>query len=116
MIPRFAPLWLRSLFFGVLLLALAAGVGAQGIDLDEITANEEFRWGVQALHDGKINEAITSLSRSLSFDSERSHTRYWLGRAYYYGGFEQSALRSGVGLPREAGGHRYSRSGSNAWS
>ncbi|MFW6312773.1 MAG: hypothetical protein ACOC2N_02695 [Spirochaetota bacterium] len=84
MIARFATV--------VLLLVFTAGIEAQEVNLEEITANDEFRWGVQALHDGKINEAIASLSRSLSFDSERSLTRYWLGRAYYYGGFEQSAL------------------------
>lgn len=79
-----AALWLAT--------AIPSGVQAQAIDLDEITANEEFRWGVTALHDGKINEAIESLNRSLGFASERALTRYWLGRAYYYAGFEESAL------------------------
>ena len=77
---------------GVLLMCLlVSAVGAQ-ISLDEITANDEFRWGVGALHDGKINEAIDSLNRSLSLASGRLLTRYWLGRAYYYAGFEQAAL------------------------
>jgi len=92
MIAQSAPLRKGFLFRCLFLLALTVGSGAQEINLAEITANDEFRWGVEALHDGKINEAISSLSRSLSFDSERSLTRYWLGRAYYYGGFEQSAL------------------------
>ncbi len=80
------------------LLALAAALlltpalAAQNVDLDQITANDEFRWGVTSLHDGRINEAIASFNRSLSFDDERPLTRYWLGRAYYYGGFEEAAL------------------------
>lgn len=80
------------------LLALAAALlltpalAAQNVDLDQITANDEFRWGVTSLHDGRINEAIASFNRSLSFDEERPLTRYWLGRAYYYGGFEEAAL------------------------
>jgi DNA-binding beta-propeller fold protein YncE len=60
---------------------------------NQLSANDEFRWGVGALHDGKINEAIASLVRSLSFDSSRTLTRYWLGRAYYFGGFEDAALQ-----------------------
>lgn len=74
------------------LLVGAVGVVAQNVDLDQITANDEFRWGVGSLHDGRINEAIASFNRSLSFDSDRGLTRYWLGRAYYYGGFEDAAL------------------------
>ncbi len=81
----FSAVWL-------LLPVFSTDIEAQAIDLDAITANDEFRWGVVALHDGKINEAIESLNRSLSFASERVLTRYWLGRAYYYAGFEESAL------------------------
>lgn len=76
----------------VMLLGVSPGAFAQNVDLDEITANDEFRWGVTSMHDGRINEAIASFNRSLSFDSERPLTRYWLGRAYYYGGFEDAAL------------------------
>jgi DNA-binding beta-propeller fold protein YncE len=87
-----------ALATAVLLVTLAGLLGgspatAQNIDLDEITANDEFRWGVMSLHNGRINEAIASLNRSLSFDSDRPLTRYWLGRAYYYGGFEEAALQ-----------------------
>ncbi|MFP4113289.1 MAG: hypothetical protein ACOC2Y_02485 [Spirochaetota bacterium] len=77
------------------LLALVLSVMpvvAQNVDIDLITANDEFRWGVTSLHNGRINEAIASFNRSLSFDPDRGRTRYWLGRAYYYGGFEEAAL------------------------
>lgn len=82
----------RALALLFVALTVTATLGAQNVDLDQITADDEFRWGVGALHDGKINEAIASFNRSLSFDSERPLTRYWLGRAYYYGGFEEEAL------------------------
>ncbi|MFW5738262.1 MAG: hypothetical protein ACOCYX_05065, partial [Spirochaetota bacterium] len=81
----------RLLALAVALLFTPA-LAAQNVDLDQITANDEFRWGVTSLHDGRINEAIASFNRSLSFDDERPLTRYWLGRAYYYGGFEEAAL------------------------
>ena len=83
----------RAAGWAILVMSLIpASVSPQTINLDEITADDEFRWGVGALHDGKINEAIDSLNRSLSFASERVLTRYWLARAYYYAGFEQEAL------------------------
>jgi DNA-binding beta-propeller fold protein YncE len=62
-------------------------------ELSEITANDEFRWGVMSLNRGHVNEAIASLTRSLSFSPDRPLARYWLGRAYYYGGFEDAALQ-----------------------
>ncbi len=65
---------------------------AQTGTADQIAARDEFRWGVTALHDGRVNEAIASLTRSIALDSSRSLVRYWLGRAFYYAGFEQEAL------------------------
>lgn len=85
------PVARAAIVFAALLCA-AVSLPAQNVDLDELTANDEFRWGVTSMHDGKINEAIASFNRSLSFDSQQALTRYWLGRAYYYGGFEQAAL------------------------
>lgn len=82
----------RVILTGLFGLALTVFAGAQAINLEELTANDEFRWGVVSLHDGRINEAIASFTRSLSFASERPLTRYWLGRAYYYAGLEEAAL------------------------
>ena len=80
----------------ILALALACGAGpalfAQDIDMDRIEAEDEFRFGVSAFHNGRYNEAILSFSRSLSFDSENIRTRYWLGRAYYFAGFVDAAV------------------------
>ena len=87
---RLTALWLAALWLAA--LWLPPPVRSQPINLDEITANEEFRWGVVSLHNGRFHEAIESLNRSLSFASERTLTRYWLGRAYYYAGFEEAAL------------------------
>lgn len=77
----------------VLVCLTQFSVSAQSIDMDQIAANDAFRWGVSALHDRKINDAIASLNSSLAYDSARSLARYWLGRAYYFGGFEEAALR-----------------------
>lgn len=79
---------------GLALVLAVAAVAAfpQQSDLDEITANDEFRWGVTSMHAGRINEAIASFARSLSFAPDRALTRYWLGRAYYFAGFERPAL------------------------
>jgi len=63
------------------------------IDMEEITAREEFRWGVKAFHNGLFNKSILSLERSLTFKPENFRTRRWLGRVYYRSGFEQEAIK-----------------------
>jgi DNA-binding beta-propeller fold protein YncE len=63
-----------------------------GLDFDQIRADEEFRWGVRAFHNGFYNEAILSFQKSLSFKPLAALTRSWLGRAYYLAGFTDAAL------------------------
>lgn len=79
------------------LIALATIVAptgaAQEIDLDTVTAAEELRWGIRAFHNGFYNESILSLSRALAFQPENVLARFWLGRAYYYSGFEEAGLQ-----------------------
>jgi DNA-binding beta-propeller fold protein YncE len=47
---------------------------------------------VRAFHSGRYNEAILSFNRALANAGGNTQLHYWLGRAYYYAGFEQSAL------------------------
>jgi len=65
---------------------------AQTIDMDQIYADEEFRLGVVAFHQGYFNKAIHSLERSLVYKPENPLVRRWLGRAYYQSGYEDAAL------------------------
>lgn len=73
-------------------LLFVTHLGAQQIDMDAAEAQEEFRWGVVAFHQGNFNEAILSFSRSLALDPERTRPRFWLGLAYYRSGFQSAAL------------------------
>ncbi len=85
---RFNSLLIAVLLFGV----AAAGVYAQQVDMNQLAARDELRWGVTSYHAGNLNQSIVSLNRSLAFDSSQSLTRHWLGRAYYASGFEEAAL------------------------
>lgn len=67
-------------------------LSAQTIDMDQIRADEEFRIGVVAFHQGYFNKAILALERSLVFKPENPLVRQWLGRAYYQSGYEDAAL------------------------
>ncbi len=58
----------------------------------EVSARDEFRWGVRAFHSGLYNEAILAFERSLSYKPDDPRTRAWLGRAYYRSGFTEEAL------------------------
>lgn len=60
--------------------------------MDAVNARDEFRWGVLAFYNGFYNEAILSFEKSLSYKPDDSQTHFWLGRAYYYSGFEEAAL------------------------
>jgi len=63
------------------------------IDMDQVKASEEFAWGVRAFHQGRYNESILGFERALSFKPEDKLFREWLGRAYYFSGFEGAAIQ-----------------------
>jgi len=89
------------------LLVTVMVLPAQNLDMAGVKADEEFRWGVRAFHKTLYNEAILSFQRSLSFDSDRSLTHLWLGRAYYFSGFEDAALSQWQGLLDRGEGSPY---------
>jgi len=64
-----------------------------GTGSDSLSAAEEFRLGVHAFNRFSYNEAILSFERSLSFRPAEPLILDWLGRAYYFSGFEEIALR-----------------------
>jgi hypothetical protein len=80
------------LLVAALVVTGAVGAYGQQANSDEIAARDELRWGVSSLHAGNLNESIVSLNRSIAYDSTRTLTRYWLGRAYHASGFEEAAL------------------------
>lgn len=75
-----------------LVLCAHTVLGQAPIDMEEVYARDEFRYGVQAFHRGLFNKAILSFEKSLSFKPDTVLTRQWLGLAYYRSGFEDSAL------------------------
>lgn len=87
-----APLFLLLLLLLQLpQLFLPPALGAQ-VDFDELNFQESLREGVVRAHRGNYNEAIISLLRSLSFRPNDYLAREWLGRAYYFSGYEEAAL------------------------
>jgi len=78
----------------LLALAVLPGflAGAQDIDMDEVNAREDFRWGVIAYNKGNFNDAIRSFERSLSLKPENPDTREWLGNAQFRAGFDAPAM------------------------
>lgn len=62
------------------------------INLEQAQAEEEFRFGVQAFHAARFNDAIVAFTRALAFRPDNMRMREWLGRAYYHAGLEDAAL------------------------
>ncbi|MDR2144733.1 MAG: 6-bladed beta-propeller [Treponema sp.] len=59
---------------------------------DTISAQREFRLGVQAYNRYAFNEAILAFEKSLSWRPGEELTLEWLGRAYYRSGLEDTAI------------------------
>ena len=77
------------LIFSAVFLSLP--VFAQ-LDFDLLNFQESFREGVLRFHRGSYNEAILSFQKSLSLVPDDHLAREWLGRAYYFSGYEDAAL------------------------
>jgi len=87
---------LRLLAAVILALGGSAAAGyraeAQQIDMTAVRANDELRRGVVAFYNGYFNESIQAFQRSLQYKSDNPRAHFWLGRAYYYSGFDEAAL------------------------
>lgn len=92
-LPRLHAPNVRDMLFIVLVAVRAvAPIAGQSIDMDAAQAREEFRWGVQAYHATRYNDAIVAFNRTLSFQPDNFAAREWLGRAYLRSGFVDAAL------------------------
>ena len=60
--------------------------------LTDISAQENFRLGVQAYQNGRVAESILLFERVLSSSPRDPLSLFWLGRAYYKNGLESTAL------------------------
>lgn len=74
------------------LLFCSFGLGAQDIDLAAATALEEFRFGVQAFHNGAYNEAILAFEQAQALTPQDARIQEWLGHAYLRSGYVRTAL------------------------
>jgi DNA-binding beta-propeller fold protein YncE len=63
-------------------------------DVPSPGAAEQLRLGVEAFQRGRYAESILLLEKSLAYQPDSALIQYWLGRAYYQSGFEETALRA----------------------
>src|SRR6056297_1599011 len=70
----------------------AAQEEADTIDMDQVYAEREFRYGIRAFHRGEYNKALLSLEKSLSLKPGFSIAQSWLARTYYRNGFTSTAI------------------------
>ncbi len=82
----------RKIALFLLFILLLFSLHSQNIDMDQVNADEEFRIGVNAFHQGFFNKAVLAMERSLALKPESSLVREWLGRCYYQSGYENAAL------------------------
>ncbi|HTX71756.1 MAG TPA: 6-bladed beta-propeller, partial [Rectinemataceae bacterium] len=80
-------------FVAVACVALGPVFGQFSTDIASPGAAEQLRLGVQAYNRGRYAESILILEKSLAYQPDSPLIKYWLGRAYYKSGFEETALR-----------------------
>jgi len=84
---------IRTGIFILLLLLPAFNSFAQdAIDLNLLSAREEFKWGVKAYHRGLFNEAARAFEKALAFKPENTQMQEWLGMAWFRSGFTDAAI------------------------
>lgn len=76
----------------ILILLNTPALSAQELDWDALRGSEEFRWGVQAYHNGLFDSALVSFERALSFSPDQGLFKEWLGRSYHRLGLNATAL------------------------
>jgi hypothetical protein len=84
-----------ALFISAIVVGFVTGVGhvaAQQIDMASVRSNDELRRGVIAFYNGYYNESVLAFQKSLQYKSDNTRAHFWLGRAYYYAGFDDAAL------------------------
>lgn len=82
----------------VLAAAVPAILPAQEIDMDQVYAERELRFGVRAFHDGTYGKAIMSFEEALGYKPDFTRATRWLAEAYYRAGYEKTALDLWNGL------------------
>ena len=94
-----------------LALALAAPpLFCQPVDFDRVQAQEDFRRGVRAFHNGLFSQSVLYLEKALSLTPADPLSRTWLGRAQYRCGLESAALQSWSHVQGEGAGVELLRS------
>ncbi len=92
--PFRAALAAAALAAGFLLAGALSAFGQPADDLPtRILADESFRLGVRAFHNGLFPQSVLYLEKTLSSAPEDALIRRWLGRAQYRSGLEEAALR-----------------------
>ncbi len=86
---------LRKALALILASALCPSISAQfSSEIGSPGAAEQLRLGVQAFHRGRFGESILLLEKALAYSPKEALIEYWLGRAYFKSGFEETALRA----------------------
>ncbi|HUW41215.1 MAG TPA: hypothetical protein VMV90_09380 [Rectinemataceae bacterium] len=87
---------MKSAVLAILCVLLAAAPAAAQFSADIASpgAAEQLRLGVQAFHRGRYAQSILLFEKSLAYQPDSALIQYWLGRAYYQSGFEETALRA----------------------
>lgn len=85
--------FLRFSLITTIILPFIAMAQNNNIDYDQIKMDENFRVGVMRFNAGYYSEAINAFQKAMSFKPDNIQVRTWLGKAYYFAGFEDSALQ-----------------------
>lgn len=87
--PRYR---IALLALGLSVLLTPFVVTGQAYDIVQLSAQQEFEWGVRSYHNGFYNEATLSFSRAVAQANQSVLARLWLARSYYATGLQDAAI------------------------
>lgn len=75
------------------LLALPVVAQQEDTPVEDQEVNLQFQVGFNALTNGNLIEATNRFQRAVASDTEIPRAYYWLGKTYFYRGYNDSAVR-----------------------
>lgn len=74
------------------ILLIPPRIFGQEYDIESLTAQQEFEWGVRSYNNGFYNESTLSFSRVVTQAPQSVLARLWLARSYYVAGLPDAAV------------------------
>ena len=82
---------MKKKLFVIIFILFTISIKSQNIDMELALADDFFRNGVSAFHNGYLNKAYLNFEQALSRKPNNNLYNYWLAETYYRNGYNSNA-------------------------